>query len=640
MPTRPSRSLLAHLLPALALLALASIAPLIGATPQQAPAAKIFVDPDLQLSHDGDVAHMESYIAASATDPNFLIAAGEQIIPGRSLFSTQAQIYISSTAGARWSPISLPDEINGGWDNAVAGGADGTAYFLTSNFERGLTVYHTADAGKTWNSSVIPGSHGWDRPHIGIDLSSCQFKGRLYVAAEGDDGVELLSSDDSARTFSTPVLACPKPPNWNAATGPSPFVLSDGTLIVPCSPYPNDPIRATWTDGEAGIVTSHDGGRTFTPFHGVAIAHRLATQPMYAARARGDVLISGNFMAGPSYAAAPANSKFADRIYAVWQDVDATQNSTILISWSADHGATWSTPAPVDSASAAGPHEDSIRRVLRQAVPMIAVNRDGVVGVAWFDARNAPSNNGYDVYFTASLDGAATFLPAVRVSTATSIPARNLNTSPSAEVSKSKASPDLSVQMVSPFSQRATGGDYGTMAVDTAGRFHPMWPDARPNDASGAWQLYTASIRVLDATALDTSPQKSPDASACAAEATQLEPIFEEIKWDAASNEILAPVRLLNKSSETLTNPIDVHVTLDIINKSLSPPPSLTPKLLDPTAFTLSDDATFTYPLSPSSPLFPLSLTPAHTLHLRAPAPHFLDFSFKLHISGANCPAK
>ncbi len=625
MPSRSASFLLTLLLPAFALMALA--------TPQQSSTtnAKIFVDPDLQLAFDGAVAHMESYIAASATDPNFLIAAGEQIIPGRSLFATQAQIYTSTTAGARWSPIPLPDEINGGWDNAVAAGADGSAYFLTSNFERGLTVYHTADSGKTWNSSVIAPSRSWDRPHIGIDLTLGHFKNRLYVAAEGDDGVELLSSDDGAKTFSTPVLACPKRPKWAAATNPSPFVLSDGTLVVPCSPYPEGPQRDTWTDGEAGIVTSRDDGRTFTPFHRVAIAHRLAIQPMYAARARGDVLVSGNFMGGPSYAVAPAGTRFADRIYAVWQDIDTAENSTLLISWSADHGATWTSPVPVDSSSAINPHENaSIRRAPRQAVPMIAVNRDGMVGVAWLDGRNAPSNNGYDVYFSASLDGAATFLPAIRVSSSTSIPARGLNTVPAAEASKLKDSPDFSVQMVSPFSQRATGGDYGTIAADAAGRFHPMWPDARSADASGAWQLYTASIHVLTGPS-DTTPQKSPSASVCAAEATQLEPIFAEIKWDNASNEIVVPVRLLNKSSETLTNPIQVRATLDLnqqkpLSSSRTHPQILRPRRLRP--LRRRHRHLHPFPLLPPLPLLrhplphpppPPPLPQLHRLLLQAP---------------------
>jgi hypothetical protein len=31
------------------------------------------------------------------------------------------------------------------------------------------------------------------------------------------------------------------------------------------------------------------------------------------------------------------------------------------------------------------------------------------------------------------------------------------------------------------------------MAVDAAGRFHPLWTDAR----RGTWQLYSATVRVL-----------------------------------------------------------------------------------------------------------------------------------------------
>ena len=83
-----------------------------------------------------------------------------------------------------------------------------------------------------------------------------------------------------------------------------PVILSDGTLVVPCAPYANDPERATWTDGEAGVVASSDGGRTFGSFHKVGIVHRALYREMYAARIRGDALLSGNFIQGPSFAVA------------------------------------------------------------------------------------------------------------------------------------------------------------------------------------------------------------------------------------------------------------------------------------------------------------------------------------------------
>src|SRR5260370_5603912 len=51
-------------------------------------------------------------------------------------------------------------------------------------------------------------------------------------------------------------------------------------------------------------------------------------------------------------------------------------------------------------------------------MPLVAVNKDGVVGVAWYDRREHKDNLGWWVRFAASLDGGETFLPTVRVSDA------------------------------------------------------------------------------------------------------------------------------------------------------------------------------------------------------------------------------
>jgi hypothetical protein len=121
---------------------------------------KIFVDPDIRVSYDGEVPHMEAYIAASATNSDLLVAGGELIVPGRALSATEARLYRSNDAGVRWTPVLLPDEVNGGWDNAVAGGLGGVLYFLTSDLEAGLTVYRTQDGGRTWASTVLKAADG------------------------------------------------------------------------------------------------------------------------------------------------------------------------------------------------------------------------------------------------------------------------------------------------------------------------------------------------------------------------------------------------------------------------------------------------------------------------------------------------
>jgi hypothetical protein len=195
---------------------------------------RMFVDPDVRVTHDGDVVHMETYVSASATNSDLLLAGGEVIFPGRRANASQAQIYRSADGGARWSPVLLPDEVNGGWDNAIGSGPDGSAYFVTSNSERGLTVYRTNDGGVTWASTVLQEARGWDRPHIAIDTTASAFRGSFYVAGEADDGVRLVKSRDGGKAFSSPIMACPHPKGWNAATTVSPLVLRDGTLIVPC----------------------------------------------------------------------------------------------------------------------------------------------------------------------------------------------------------------------------------------------------------------------------------------------------------------------------------------------------------------------------------------------------------------------
>ena len=77
----------------------------------------------------------------------------------------------------------------------------------------------------------------------------------------------------------------------------------------PARPIPTIPSEPPGPNGEAGVVASSDGGRTFGSFHRVGIVHRALYREMYAARIRGDALLSGNFMQGPSFAVAPMGAK-------------------------------------------------------------------------------------------------------------------------------------------------------------------------------------------------------------------------------------------------------------------------------------------------------------------------------------------
>jgi hypothetical protein len=586
--------------------------------------AQIFVDPDVRVSHDGAVVHMETYVSASATNPDLLLAGGELIFPGRRTGASEAQIYRSTDAGARWNPVLLPNEANGGWDNAIAGGLGDSAYFLTSNSERGLTLYRTNDGGATWASTIL--AVNWDRPHIAIDTTEGRFGGSFYVAGEADDGVRLMRSVDGGKTFSSPVTACSHPTGWNAATSSSPLVLRGGTVVVPCLPYPNDPERASWINAEVGIVFSQDGGRTFSPYHKIFSIHRALDRESFTARSHGLVMLSGNFMQGPSFAVAPPTGQFHDRIYAAWQDIDSTGGSQLLTAHSEDRGLTWSAPIPVNSSSSRGGSP------ARQGVPMAAVSRDGVLGVAWFDGRLSQDGKGYDVYFTASLDGGQTFLPAARVSTVTSVPARGLNILPSFEVVRSETGDKLKIQVTSPFSDRATGGDYSSMAVDAAGRFHPLWADAR----SGGWQVYTATIRVLS----DDALTKLLNHAICPVESSHLRLLFDEPALDGTTNDVIVPVRILNTSSGPFVNMVTIRVAPSVSGSQsteLVPDPAASsPEVLDH-SLAAGEATSFAFRFTPASPLFPNSISAPLQWHLHVSAAEFTNLSFDIEMATSKC---
>src|SRR5260370_4351602 len=80
----------------------------------------------------------------------------------------------------------------------------------------------------------------------------------------------------------------------------------------------------------------------------------------------------------------------------------------VLVKRSDDRGESWSEPLRLNHSGTA----DSF-------TPSIAVNKDSVIGVSWYELHHKSC---FDVYFTASLDHGKTFLPEVRVSSATSCP--------------------------------------------------------------------------------------------------------------------------------------------------------------------------------------------------------------------------
>ena len=403
------------------------------------------VGQNVRVSRDSLAPHVEFTIAAAPNDTSLLIGAA-MVVDSIDMNKRHTTAYVSRDRGLTWQSSAFTGRE--GTDPQIAFDANGTAYFVDLGPQ--LRSFTSVDGGHSWGAP-IPVGRGYDHPQIGIDGSNSRYRGRAYLAALDGRGWKLavFRSDDHGRSWQVPMVFADGRGEigYNVSAA---LVLSNGALFVPYFDYTVAPdaqqgsqfVYHVWS------TTSQDGGLTFgaprptrTEFMGPRLMHGLASFATYATDQ------------GPHH---------RDRIYSVWPD-ESTGVPRVMFQYSNDAGTTWSVARIVDP---------SVPTSVWQYQPVVAVNSDGVVGVAWFDTRAASDSTQYDEFFAASVDGGESFLPAVRVSSETSKPHSHGNRA-----------------VIDRWGQ---GGDYTGLAADRGGAFHAFWPDSR----SGTFQVMTARITV------------------------------------------------------------------------------------------------------------------------------------------------
>jgi hypothetical protein len=200
-----------------------------------------------------------------------------------------------------------------------------------------------------------------------------------------------------------------------------------------------------WLERERSwILTSSDGGKTFS----VPMLASEACQKSFG-----------------TLAADPSPGPFRDRLYWICTS-DHYEN--VLLHYSSDRGEQWTKPIRVNQGSGPSPYVRT---------PFVTVNRDGIVGIAWYDGRSGGARYRrefvcQEIYFTASLDGGNTFLPEVKVSSGKSCP--------------------MSTENGEAGWRWPAGGDYMGLAAAPEGQFVLLWADSR----SEVYELHTATLKV------------------------------------------------------------------------------------------------------------------------------------------------
>jgi len=526
---------------------------LIVASAVASEAPEIVMGPNILVSRDGDVSHVEPILAVNPRNPGNLVGAA--ITSTRPEGGMACRTYSSLDGGSTWSVSDFPDQVEfGGGDPQVVFTPHGTAIFLdlafgsmkddTGRDRGGMHVYRSTDGGRTWTSTVdICCSN--DHPQVVVDTTLGPHAGRIYVGTLYGYPVYtvgIFRSDDDGRSFIGPVEAA----NGGGEIGINVVdiqILSDGAVVVPYVDFEFKPEKAPktgWTRMNIWFTSSTDGGLTFAKG---ARSHAIEVNLDDPAWRQGAGV--------PAIAADATSGAYRDRLYLAWADMRFGA-PRILFSRSLDRGHTWSEPRVLDGEVPAGS---------RQFMPEMTVNSSGVLGLLWLDTREHADEGLFNAYFAASLDGGDSFLPAVKVSSAPSDHdgPGNVALAPDAYSYNGK----LHLSFTSAASRWPAGGDYIGLVADRTGAFWPLWPDAR----TGTFQLYTAKLRVVEppepapaAAAGETPPAPEPAPRVRAPLNDKVKLVFDPTRYDGETATAEIPVRLKNVSTQTIYPPIAMEV--------------------------------------------------------------------------------
>lgn len=223
-----------------------------------------------------------------------------------------------------------------------------------------------------------------DKPSVAVDAAS----GAIYVGwmwrtnagPAGARSIPVVSmSTDGGRTWQGPAmlidsLGAPLTAD-DFRPGAIPFITSDGK------------VHALWMAEQDGHLWQAD-----------ATLGKLDFGPVRQILPAGDGFqSSGGVLGGlPDVAVGPGTGGQGERVMVVWGQPSSGQGFDSYASHSDDHGATWSTPAPVTPANLTGGD---------QMLPAVAVSPGGLVAVSFLDRHENPSSTDYRAAMALSRDG-------------------------------------------------------------------------------------------------------------------------------------------------------------------------------------------------------------------------------------------
>jgi hypothetical protein len=400
--------------------------------------------------------------------------------------------------------------------------------YAASGGERGynLSVFQTFDAGRSWHSAFhVDGPMAMSDPFVAFDRL-----GNAYVAAYGwhpdatgkataktpADNIGLLFKQrHGTRTWSGPAFTSRVDFQSLSVTGTGEVVITGMRALQPCCRirvqllrYPRVLLTRDYVLGERLPVVGHAiivGHFLLVPYTTIPLplsplllgdtfetALRVLRFDLVQRRFAGSIEVAPIVQAfrettslTPAIAHDDSAGPYHGRTYLAWPDYSKGY-SDINIASSEDDGLTWSAPHATCSALVA---QDNCP-VRDRDMQAVAVNENGIVAIAWND-RRGQRGIGWRERFAISVDGGQTFLPSHAIASAydsgLDVQAIPLATSWEDIEGLGHSQKQFLVPR-----EAIGGGDSGTIATDSRGRFVVAWVDNR----TGTSQVWTTSVTV------------------------------------------------------------------------------------------------------------------------------------------------
>lgn len=504
--------------------------------------------------------HIESHLAVNPRNPNHMLATSSMLRSNTKL-GIGGGVYVTFDGGKHWRASKFTAPILYSASDGIVYFNEGTAYFAAIGYDKEGTCVNfisiSKDGGRSWPSPILVPCR--DRPWIAFDTASPyrgNFPGRAYMVGQMG-GLYISTSLDGGRTWSMgdyisrdDAGADPTLELNSIYIGGIAIGAKDEVMVAFATPDKN--ISAT-IDGKDSIaerqinlLVSDEAGRTWLPLrrglvtHDLAFPHPWMTSPLAA--------IKVDLTDGPR----------RGRIYLAYSDFDRDLNRYLVrVSYSDNLGKSWKTVTASDSAMTGGPSNISVE-----------VNKDGVVGLIWYDRRHDPKERCWRLYGTISTDGGDTFRPNTPLSNGLSCSNAIGNWDVSAwgtyDTYSDPKSPSVGFSLTSFVPVRFTnGGDAAGFQADRNGVFHVAWI----NGEQGVTQIWHTKFMVEPSVLAEMRKASGPDSSSGKAAPAGMENLSRLLRLepgkptiDFTKGTLTVPVRISNPSNDRITGPVQLEV--------------------------------------------------------------------------------